>query len=61
MEVFFGMREKAKKGVTPISELVSLKDEKALITDAATGIGEAIAHRLDETGANLELIDLDEK
>jgi NAD(P)-dependent dehydrogenase (short-subunit alcohol dehydrogenase family) len=61
MEVFFGMREKAKKGVTPLSELVSLKDEKALITGAATGIGEAIAHRFAEAGANLELVDLDEE
>ncbi|MCJ7635169.1 SDR family oxidoreductase [Candidatus Bathyarchaeota archaeon] len=55
------MREKAKKGLPPLSELFSLKNKKALITGAAAGIGEAIAHRFAEAGASLELVDLDEE
>jgi NAD(P)-dependent dehydrogenase (short-subunit alcohol dehydrogenase family) len=55
------MREKTKKGLPPLSELASLKNKKALITGAATGIGEAIAYRFAEAGASLELVDLDEE
>ena len=61
MEVFFYMQKKNRKGFIPIQELVSLKNEKALITGAATGIGEAIAHRFAEAGASLELVDLGEE
>jgi NAD(P)-dependent dehydrogenase (short-subunit alcohol dehydrogenase family) len=55
------MREKTRKGLPPLSELASLKNKKALITGAATGIGEAIAYRFAEAGASLELVDLDEE
>jgi NAD(P)-dependent dehydrogenase (short-subunit alcohol dehydrogenase family) len=44
-----------------LSELVSLKNKTALITGSGTGIGEAIACRFAEAGANLELVDVDEK
>ncbi len=42
----------------PIPELISLKGRRALITGAASGIGEAIALRLAEAGAATLLIDL---
>ena len=41
---------------TPISKLISLKNRKVLITGSGAGIGEAIAYRLAEAGANLELV-----
>lgn len=44
----------------PISELISLKGKKALITGAASGIGRAAALRFAEAGADLELVDVDE-
>jgi len=43
---------------TPISKLISLKNRKVLITGSGAGIGEAIAYRLAEAGANLELVDV---
>jgi len=43
----------------PLSELISLKGKRALITGAAAGIGEAIAYRFAEAGAALELVDID--
>lgn len=55
------MREKNKTDLTPISELVSLKNKKAMITGAGTGIGEAIAHRFAEAGASLILVDINEE
>jgi NAD(P)-dependent dehydrogenase (short-subunit alcohol dehydrogenase family) len=45
----------------PLAELVSLKGKRALITGCARGIGEAIAYRIAEAGADLELVDIDEK
>jgi len=47
-----------KKGFKPLSELVSLKGKRALITGSAVGIGRAIACRFAEAGADLELVDL---
>lgn len=52
---------KNRKGPTPLSELVSLKNKKALITGSGAGIGEAIAYRFAEAGADLELVDIDEQ
>ena len=43
----------------PISQLISLEGRRALVTGAASGIGRAIATRLDEAGAALILVDKD--
>jgi len=45
------------KVLKPLSELISLKGRRALITGSAAGIGKAIACRFAEAGADLELID----
>jgi NAD(P)-dependent dehydrogenase (short-subunit alcohol dehydrogenase family) len=45
----------------PLHELVSLKGRRALITGSAAGIGRAIAERFAEAGADLVLVDIDEK
>ena len=45
--------------LTPLSDLVSLRGKRALITGAAAGIGRAIAARFAEAGAQLELADID--
>ena len=42
-----------------VAELVSLKGKRALVTGAAAGIGKAIAYRLAEAGAALEIVDID--
>jgi NAD(P)-dependent dehydrogenase (short-subunit alcohol dehydrogenase family) len=45
----------------PLGELVSLKGRRALITGSAAGIGKAMAERFAEAGADLILVDIDEK
>ena len=45
----------------PLSELISLKGKKALITGPALGIGKAMASRFAEAGADLELVDINER
>jgi NAD(P)-dependent dehydrogenase (short-subunit alcohol dehydrogenase family) len=50
-----------KSGLPSLLELLSLKNKTALITGAGSGIGEAIAGRFAEAGANLELVDIDEE
>jgi len=45
----------------PLSELISLKGKKALITGSALGIGKAMAYRFAEAGADLELVDMNER
>lgn len=44
-----------------LQEMISLKGKSALITGAASGIGEAIALRFGEAGADLELVDINMK
>jgi NAD(P)-dependent dehydrogenase (short-subunit alcohol dehydrogenase family) len=44
-----------------INELITLRGKRALITGAAAGIGRAIAHRFAEAGANLDLVDIDQR
>ena len=52
-------REKTSKTkLVPLSKLVSLKGERALITGSGAGIGKAIAYRFAEAGADLELVDI---
>lgn len=43
----------------PLSDLISLRGKRAMITGSAHGIGKAIAHRFAEAGADLELVDID--
>jgi NAD(P)-dependent dehydrogenase (short-subunit alcohol dehydrogenase family) len=50
-----------KGGLRPISDLVSLKGKRAIITGSAAGIGKAIAFRFSEAGAALELVDVNEE
>jgi len=49
------------KVLKPLSELISLKGKKALITGSALGIGKAMAYRFAEAGADLELVDMNER
>lgn len=47
------------KPLPPISRLISLSGQRALVSGAGSGIGRAIALRLAEAGAELELVDRD--
>jgi len=49
------------KDLEPLSKLISLKGKKALITGSALGIGKAMAYRFAEAGADLELVDINER
>ena len=42
-----------------LNQLVSLRGKSAVVTGAAAGIGQAIAYRLAEAGADLDLVDVD--
>ncbi len=53
-----GMEEKNRK---TLAELISLHGKTCLITGSASGIGKAIAYRFAEAGADLQLVDIDDK
>ncbi|MBS7248415.1 MAG: SDR family NAD(P)-dependent oxidoreductase [Candidatus Jordarchaeales archaeon] len=46
-------------GFKSLSELVSLRGKRSLVTGSASGIGKAIALRFAEAGSALELVDID--
>ncbi len=53
------MVRKAYSGkLAKLGKLISLKNKKALVTGAASGIGKAIAYRFAEAGAGLMLVDI---
>jgi len=49
------------KALKPLSELISLKGKRALITGSAVGIGRAMAYRFAEAGTDLDLVDMNIK
>jgi 2-dehydro-3-deoxy-D-gluconate 5-dehydrogenase len=54
------MEMASSKKFTPLNELTSLTNKKALVTGGAMGIGFAIAYRLAEAGAAVALADVNE-
>lgn len=55
------VRTGGKKAPKPLLELLSLKGRRALITGSALGIGKAMAYTFAEAGADLELVDINER
>ena len=55
------MRESLYGAERPLAELITLKGKSALITGSASGIGKAIATRFANAGADILLVDIDEK
>lgn len=55
------MKKGVKSNLPSLQELISLKGKRALITGSGIGIGQAIAYRFAEAGANLELVDINEE
>lgn len=55
------LKKRSKSSLVPLSDLISLKKRKALITGSGAGIGRAIAYRFAEAGADLELVDINEE
>jgi 3-oxoacyl-[acyl-carrier protein] reductase len=53
--------EKEPKDRPSLSKLISLKGKRALITGSASGIGRAMAYRFAEAGADLQLVDINQK
>lgn len=49
------------KSLPSLTKLISLKGKKALITGSASGIGKAMAYRFAEAGADLQLVDINQK
>jgi NAD(P)-dependent dehydrogenase (short-subunit alcohol dehydrogenase family) len=56
----FGVDTRMRLGKT-LAELVSLRGRRALITGSAAGIGRAMAERFAEAGAELILVDVNDK
>jgi len=55
------MRESLYGAERPLADLITLKGKSALITGSASGIGKAIATRFANAGADILLVDIDEK
>jgi NAD(P)-dependent dehydrogenase (short-subunit alcohol dehydrogenase family) len=60
-DVEMSRKKNTETDLLPLSELISLEGKKALITGSGAGIGKAIACRFAEAGADLELVDVNEK
>ena len=50
-----------KRGNKTLSDLISLKGRRALITGSAAGIGRSMTYRFAESGADLVLVDIDKE